>query len=304
MIEYRIDVHPGKVRGLRTISSGGVLTIAALDHRRSFAALYGGSLGYTGVRGLKQQLIDTFRPWASGVLLDPGYGVGLDDGGTGLILTLERPGFAQRDGYVVSEPLPGWSVAQAKQMGASGVKLLVQIDPRVPDSVAATRELALRVASECVEHDLVLLFEPIVPAGEPDRGSLGLRALELLADVNADVFKVEYPGARLVGEVSAIVNRPWAMLSGGADFPSFELALERACAAGCSGFVAGRSIWQEIRDLPARAERDEFIATTAVRRFEQLEAIARKTAKSLWDNVDVVVDIDTDWHRRYPAAAS
>ncbi|MEV6236555.1 hypothetical protein [Lentzea sp. NPDC051838] len=277
--------HPGKTRGLRALSDAGVLTIAALDHRRSFAAFYGGILGHDGVRGLKQHLLDTFRPWASGALLDPDYGIGLDHGAAGLIFTLERPGFAQRDGYAVSELRSGWSVAQAAQLGASGVKLLVQIDPQVPESVAASRELALRVADECVEHDVVFLFEPIVPADAPDRGLLGLRALELLADVNADVFKVEFPGADLVGEVAAIVDRPWAMLSGGADFTSFERALDLACAAGCSGFVAGRSIWQEIRDLPDPAQRNEFIATTAAPRFERLAAIARRSAKPLWDSV-------------------
>ncbi|MGQ0838824.1 hypothetical protein [Actinokineospora sp.] len=250
MITYRLDAHPGKARGLKAITTDGLLSIAALDHRRSFAALYGGTLGYRGVRTLKRRLIDAFAGQASGVLLDPNYGILLDDGHTGLIVTLEAPGHTVHNGVPESALLDGWTVGKAKRIGAAGVKLLLHLDPRTES-----------------------------------------------------IFKVEYPGPELVGEIDGIIGAPWAMLSGGADFDVFEAALRRACAAGCSGFVAGRSVWQEIKQLPDTARRDAFIDSTAVKRFASLTSIVHKAATSVWSKVRVEDDLDVDWHHRYGEAA-
>jgi len=89
-----------------------------------------------------------------------------------------------------------------------------------------------------------------------------------------DVFKLEYPGdeasckqiSHLLGETN------WILLTAGAHFYEFLDRLEIACRNGCSGFLAGRSIWQDmvVKDM-GQIERN-----TMRERFAKIVAIAEK----------------------------
>lgn len=264
-----------------------------------FAKMYDGALAYQQIRKLKQQLLAPLYVHTTGVLLDPNYGINLTPPSAALILSLEKPGISMQDGYPQSELLDGWSTKKAKNAGAIGVKLLVNMDPDDADSAAAGRRLAEQVAHECLEQDILLLLEPMVPGDLDRRDERTIAALETLADVPADIFKIEYPGPSLVRRVSSMIEAPWAVLSGGVDFDQLRNIVQISGSAGCSGFVAGRSVWQEIKHFTSEDERAKFIQSTVTNRFEQLRQVAQDHCAPLWNRVTVDDDLSMDWYQAY-----
>jgi sulfofructosephosphate aldolase len=63
---------------------------------------------------------------------------------------------------------------------------------------------------------------------------------------------------------------PWVVLSNGVELDNFPGAVEAACKAGASGFLAGRAIWSDLvlEDDPAPRLRE-----VALPRLERLAAI-------------------------------
>ena len=74
------------------------------------------------------------------------------------------------------------------------------------------------------------------------------------------------------------------MLSAGVPFAEFSQVMRIAFAdGGASGFIAGRSVWREAVALDG-AERQEFLATVARPRLEELTAVAAGYARP-WESV-------------------
>ena len=90
------------------------------------------------------------------------------------------------------------------------------------------------------------------------------RRRDVSPPLGGDVLKAEFPydagetdEARwrdACEELTAAIDVPWVLLSGGVDAATFEAQVRVACAAGASGVLAGRSIWAEAATMaPPRA---------------------------------------------------
>ena len=275
-------MQPGKLRGLdRLADPTGHLCMLAIDQRPPLLDLVGraGSADTVGdVVALKTLVVEELQSHASAVLIDPWVALGLYgdvDPRRGLLLTLEHHVFDEQPGGRRSTCIPDWSVERIARAGADGVKLLAWYRPDAAPEVRDHQERFVEaVGAACVEHDVPFVFElllyPLAADGETSAAPVGehrelrsrlvLDSVERFADPRfaVDLFKVESPVpaasmpepgdddgscAATFAELDRLVDRPWVLLSGGHDRSSFGRALHYACAAGASGFLAGRSIW-------------------------------------------------------------
>jgi tagatose 1,6-diphosphate aldolase len=93
---------------------------------------------------------------------------------------------------------------------------------------------------------------------------------------------------------------PWAVLSGGINFPAFLGQVEIACRNGASGFVAGRAIWSEALTIRSTVKRDAFLAAVAVKRLQELSDAALMHGRSVARLVETPRFNELeDWHARY-----
>ena len=129
-----------------------------------------------------------------------------------------------------------------------------------------------------------------------------------LSQLGPDVLKIEYPvdvkyeaepqvWAKACAAVTEDSLVPWTVLSGGGSYERFKQQLQVACQAGCSGFVAGRSIWQEAATLTGQSQLD-FLQEVAIRRVTELRQVAQKYGVS-WQTRLAGLPVDEDWYQKY-----
>jgi tagatose 1,6-diphosphate aldolase len=306
----QLSISTGKMRGLRNTSEDGVFNILALDHRQSFNGMLRperpDSVQYEEIVEVKSAFVRSLAPTVSAVLLDPMYGAfqtianGALPGGKGLLVAVEESGYSGEATARRSALLPGWSIAKSKRMGADAVKLLVYYHPDAQELADHQEALTADVIEQCRKEDLVIFLEILtysIDAGIT-RGSAEFartlpdvmeRIARRMGALKPDVLKLEFPvnaahdpdpknWKRPCESVSAAAGVPWTVLSAGADFELFCRQVEVACQAGASGFIAGRSVWQEGVSMPP-AQRDVWLDQVAVPRMKTLTEIARHNAR-------------------------
>jgi tagatose-1,6-bisphosphate aldolase len=306
---------PGTRRGLDACASPrGTFAVLALDHRQNLRReLHPDdptTTTYDEMVAFKRAVVRALAPVATGTLLDPEIGAaqaiadGSLPGRTGLLVAVEATGYEGPPEARASRILPGWSVEQAKRMGASAAKLLVYYHPRAANA-DAQEHLVASVAAECVRLDIPLFVEPLGYdpttggrlTGESRRACV-VETARRLTRIGGTVLKAEFPyddgvadeaaWADACAELDAASAVPWVLLSGGVDDATFERQVAMACRAGASGALVGRSVWAPAATMGA-SERDAWLATEGRAR---LEAIVR-----------LVDDLGTPWHAR-PNAVS
>ena len=105
-------------------------------------------------------------PATTGVLLDPEIGVAqcIVDGSlparSGLLVAVEETGYEGPSNARVTRILDGWSVAKAKRIGASALKLLIYYHPEAANAADQER-LVEQVAREAIAEDIPLFLEPL-----------------------------------------------------------------------------------------------------------------------------------------------
>ncbi|MER3417540.1 MAG: hypothetical protein C4343_00055 [Chloroflexota bacterium] len=292
----------GRLRGLATCtSSRGVFGVLAIDHRqnlrRDLATHPSATIAHEDLVDFKRAVVRALARLSTGVLLDPEAGAaqciadGSLPGSTGLIVALEATGYSGPPTMRASELLAGWSVAKAKRMGASAVKLLVYYHPEAANAAAQER-LVAQVAESCQEHDIPLMLEPLsfsldaaAPLTGPERRRVVIATAERLTKIGGDVLKAEFPYDAQVRderlweaaceELTAASRAPWVLLSAGIGQSLFETQLEIACRAGASGVVVGRAVWGDATKLVGEA-RAAFLADTAAQRMTRLVNIVER----------------------------
>lgn len=301
------ELTTGKRRGLQQCSTAnGGLAVLALDHRnnlrRALQRETGEVVPDTALIAFKREITRTLAPTASAMLLDPEYSAfqtiaGNDlPGSTGLIVAVEATGYVGDSEARESRILDGWSVRQAKRMGASALKLLVYYHPDA-STARDIEALVAQVAEDCRQEDIALFLEPLSYAladtRANERQQVVIETARRLTPLGADVLKAEFPlDAQLnpdesawrdaCAELSSASLIPWVLLSASVDFNTYLRQVRIACESGASGVAAGRAVWKEASAL-SEADRIRFLHDEASQRMRRLvglcDALARPWAE-------------------------
>jgi sulfofructosephosphate aldolase len=283
---------------------GGGFAMVAMDQRESLRAMFDqAGAGRPADEVLVQFKLDVARtlgPLASGFLIDRHYGFdrvrpsGLLPESDGLILAADA--LQQEDGGPVEETeLDDVVVAGETDLNAvSALKLLIiwRRDERREHRV----ELADRFIRRSAELGLLSVLEPVVRAtpAELDAGSWDMddaivEAAQELSPLRPSLYKAQVPLAgngdadeqrRASERLAAAVQGPWVVLSQGVERARFQDAVEAACRAGASGFLAGRALWSDVvghPDVPGR------LRELSVPRLEGLIEVVDRSARRWQD---------------------
>ena len=316
----------GTIRGLQACASPrGTFTMLALDHRQNLRHELRpedpGSVTTDQMIEFKRAVVRSIGGAGTGVLLDPEIGAaqciadGSLSGEVGLVVALEATGYLGDPTARISRLLERWGPGGVRRLGASAAKLLVYYHPDAANAADQERFVA-DVGGACRALDLALFLEPLsfsLQAGErlagDERRRVVLETARRLTPLGGDVLKAEFPydaaetdrgrWRDACEELTAAIDVPWVLLSGGADAATFEAQVAVACAAGASGVLAGRSIWAEAATMAA-PDRDVFLATTAHDRLRALADIVDGAARPWTDgapHLRTTEPIPADWYR-------
>lgn len=234
----------------------GQFAMVALDQRESLCAMLrrrGKDDDADAVTRFKLAVVRALGPYASGLLIDREYGYDrvvadrLLPDSCGLILAgdlLDQPyGEPVRDtAFDTSLDLHA-----VRADGTVALKLLVlwKRDGRDDERVAD----AATFVERCRAAGLVSVLEGVTSPVDDDAVVEAARAL---GGLRPDVYKVQVPSrgtlpmaeqVRACERVDAVLDVPWVVLSNGVEPRHFPHAVEAACRAGASGFLAGRAVW-------------------------------------------------------------
>lgn len=315
----------GKYRGLqRATTPDGHFVIVALDHhdamRRALNATAPETVTDDEMTAFKTQVARAFAPEVSALLLDPIYSAGqavasgiLDR--AGLLVEMEKAGYAMQPLPLICQILPEWTVAKIKRMGSDGVKLFFYYNTADEARVREQERLLTKLAGECAAYDLPFYAEPLLyPVGEPDEVYAAhytrrvIAAAQRMEALGADVLKMEFPlhpsrwndaaaGSEACAALTNATTVPWVLLSAGVDFETFCGQIEIACAAGASGVIVGRALWGEAAQIADADAREAWLQTTGRDRLRQLASLTR--AGKPWTERLTPVPVSTEWHQRY-----
>lgn len=318
----------GARRGLAACASDrGTFAVLALDHRQNLRRELQpddpASVTYDQMVEFKRAVVRALAPVATGTLLDPEIGAAqcIADGSmparAGLLVAIEATGYLGPSTARVSRVLDGWSVEQAKRMGASAAKLLVYYHPDAANAAEQER-LVAEVGAACRDADLALFVEPLsfsLVEGEKLTGEarrqVVVETARRLSPLGGDVLKAEFPydpamtdrsrWPEACAELDAASSLPWVLLSGGVDDVTFEAQVETACRAGASGVLVGRSVWAEAATLAPDA-RDRFLATEGRARLGRLADLVDRLGRPWHERPSRVADAPPPgdgWYREY-----
>ncbi|PJJ72866.1 sulfofructosephosphate aldolase [Diaminobutyricimonas aerilata] len=279
---------------------GGGLAMVAMDQRESLRHMFdqagAGRPADDVLVQFKLDVADALGPLASGFLIDRHYGFDrLRDesrlpGSAGLILAADA--LEQADGGPVEETgLDSHVLAPDFDLtGVAALKLLIIW--RRDDNREQRVQLARDFVEAAAARNLLSVLEPVVRATpeEVDAGTWDLddaivEAAEELSPLGQSLYKVQVPLAG-AGDADAqhaaserlgrAITGPWVVLSQGVDRNRFLPAVEAACRAGASGFLAGRALWSDVvgaGDVPAR------LREVSVPRLERLVEVVDRKAR-------------------------
>jgi tagatose 1,6-diphosphate aldolase len=317
----------GKWRGLQQCATPrGAFAVMALDHRGNLRQVLNPadpqSVSAEAMIAFKQEVVTALAPVSSAVLLDPEFGTapcvasGALPGPVGLLVAVEATGYTGDPTARQSQILPGWSVAKAKRLGASAIKLLIYYHPDTP-TAGDIEALVQQTATDCAAADMAFFLEPLSYSPDPvhkklpsaERRRVVIETARRLTPLGADVLKAEFPldvaacpdereWADACAELSATSVVPWVLLSASVDYATYLRQVTVACRAGATGVAAGRAVWQEAPALAGQA-RQAFLQGSARERMLQLTELCDALARP-WTSFYAAPTIEGDWYANYP----
>ncbi|KKU21157.1 MAG: tagatose 1,6-diphosphate aldolase-like protein, tagatose 1,6-diphosphate aldolase [Microgenomates group bacterium GW2011_GWC1_46_16] len=262
------------------------ITIAAVDHRGLLKTMLHPEdpevTTEQEIREWKKQMVELYRDKVSGLLIDPSYGRELVDprAQCGWVLSMEKTGYRGKQEARETEILPGWSVTDAKKLGASGVKLLLYYDPENKELAKKQKDIAKQVGEECEREGMIFLLEPLTYKKSQDPYVVE-RIVDELIDLPVDIFKLEYPGNQdKCVRISQKLEVPWVLLSAGVNYEQYQEQLIIACESGAAGMAVGRAVWQEFGRYEGK-DREKFFREVAGPRMDELVGIVEKYGKPI-----------------------
>jgi len=315
-----MTISPGKLWGMRRLAdASGHWKMVAIDQRTPIFGPIAAARGvaeppFDDVAEVKRLLAHHLSPHASAILMDPLYAyprcISEVPASCGLMLSYEHSVTENTPKGRKSVPIPGWSVAKTRRIGADAVKVLVWYRADAASDICAHQEAFVRAAGEaCRRHDMVMLLEVLIyplpgedPAAfEANRTQLVLDSIKPFCDPSygVDIFKLEPPGPihhvpdpqgtaalALQGHydaMAAMLPKPWVMLSAGAGADDFIRSMHYAYRSGAAGYLAGRAIWSEaFKHFPDYAAMSQSLATESVRILAQLNDLTDRQG-STWN---------------------
>ncbi len=276
---------------LNKFQKNGKFLMLALDHRDSFRQLINPenpqAVAEEQIIDSKNRIINSLVDELSGLLIDEHLGLAACKEACQLkpfLLPVEKTGFINEGGEKITEL--EYSVAQIKNLGSSGVKLLIYFNPTAKSAIKQL-ETAKKVLIDCQQNNLPFFLEIVTYTPDVQlqfhigsgNGKAGLVIESVRSFIEAgivpDVWKLEYPGDKeACAEITNLVGEiPWILLTGGTTFEIFQEKLKVAIKAGAKGFLAGRALWQEGLTLQ-RESQEKFFSETLPARFKKLAEIA------------------------------
>lgn len=313
-------ITKGKLEGMNAVADDrGVIRAAAMDQRGSLKKALAREMGkqpdevtFEQMSEFKSAVIKILSPYASGVLLDPQFGLeGAQQraGDTGLLLAYEKSGYDNTEGGRIPILLHDWTVRQLKEKGANCIKLLVYYTPLAEDWVNESKHSFVeRIGAECAYHDIPFFLEfvgydvdglsPLEYARKKPEIVTGSMK-EFSKDIyNVDVLKVEIPvdlkftsgtdsfhggeaayskeeATELYHRAAAAARRPFIYLSAGVTDAQFRESLKVAIEADVNfaGVLCGRATWQEGIPVYARQGRAALEDWLSDRGVQNIEAL-------------------------------
>ncbi len=316
----------GKFRGLQQCAAPtGAISVLALDHRNNLRNALNPqdpqSVTAAELTAFKRQVIAQVSPASTAVLLDAEFGAAQCiasaalPGQVGLLVATEATGYTGDPTARQGRILPGWSVAKARRMGASAVKILAYYHP---DSATAreTEAFVRQVAADCADQDVPLFVEPLSYSLDPaekklspaERRRVVVETARRLGPLGTDVLKAEFPlditaepdervWAEACAELTAASPAPWVLLSASVDFETFLRQVAVACQAGASGVAVGRAVWQEATRLSGQ-QRIDFLRDVACPRMRRVTDLCLALARP-WTEVYAAPEISAGWYAEY-----
>lgn len=268
-----------------TFAAQGKFLLIALDHRGSFRKILNNqnpqAVTDEEIVEVKDELLNSMIEESTGCLVDVEHRQVIESHkNKPVLLAIEQSGYKEVDGERVTEL--AYTVEALKSFGASGVKLLLYFNPRLPLAEEQI-DTVKKVLANCRLQKLPLFLEILTYTKESNDPSpeLILESLQLFLERNIipDVFKLEYPGnVENCKKVTQLVGKtPWILLTRADPYEVFVNKLRIACMNGASGFLAGRALWQEIA-YKQGAERSIFIHDTVGKRFHEICTIVKKNS--------------------------
>jgi len=315
----------GKYRLLNHASTpAGHFSILAIDHRANLLERLNQtaptSLSDEDFADFKMLLMQHILPSASGILADPGSAIGkgithrLIQGHQGIIAPIEVTDYNLHPSQREMNWIQNWSIAKLKRIGGAGVKMLLPYHPK-SESADYKRGIVEQVIAQCTEHDIPLYLEPIAHPLDAEKTLSNAELLDVVVEMatefsamGADVLKMQFPvDAKQSDDESEWLSAceklnetctvPWALLSAGVTYDTFERQAKIACQAGASGVIVGRAVWAEAVDLQGDA-RIEFLQTVAQKRMATLAQISADYAQPWFNRVDTPENHVT-WYEAY-----
>lgn len=278
---------------MKEITQDSPILMLALDHRQSFLKLINPSNPVNVSREqaiqLKKEIIETLQNYFSGVLIDIEYGLpayqqvsssSIPTKNYGrekpYLLPIEKSGAKEITGEKLNEK--EYEVAQLKELGASGVKLLLYFNPAGSEETKTHQyNLAAESLLKAQENKLPLFLELVTYGTENQTRVVDSVQMFLERGIKPHVFKLEFPGSlENCAKVTAMLgSTPWIVLTRGDSFAKFSADLKIAVAGGAKGFLAGRALWQEVCSEKDPLKRQEFYTQILVPRFKEIANIVR-----------------------------
>jgi tagatose-1,6-bisphosphate aldolase len=283
-------------------SADGVFAIIAMDQRNTLRRMFKTvdiDASEEDLRKAKADVARALTPAASGMLLDPTFGVpAVTEAqalapGCGLLVAAEPSSRDSYNGEPRTRRDPELNARWVSAQGGDAVKFLVQLradrsvgKPGEPDLAAEVLDVCQEIVTDCTSEGLPSVIENLVYAlpGQQLSGSARedaiINAAAALDELDIDLLKLEYPGSPDgCRRLADVLHRPWAVLSAGVPFEQFSDVLKIAFdEGGASGFIAGRSIWREALPLKG-VERQRFLDRIARPRLDNLVAVASERAR-------------------------
>ncbi|WP_255954277.1 hypothetical protein [Streptomyces odontomachi] len=285
----------------------GTFAMVAMDQRDSLRTMMIERTGQPRERiddatmtDFKLTVAQALGPSASALLIDRHYGFReliarqVLPGGCAPVLAVDV--LTQEPGGPVTDTALDETVdpRAAAADGVRALKLLViwRRDGEQDRRIA----LAARFVELCRAAGLASVLEPVArPTAEEEAdGTFVLNdaivaAARELAPLRPSLYKCQVPNggvgtvADLAAEaarVDAVVDVPWVVLSQGVDPARFPTAVEAACRAGASGFLAGRALWTAALGAP---DTRATLHGPCAERLRQLGDIVDRYGRPWWD---------------------